>query len=79
MGRLQTMVVKWKYREYDRLLTEQFIGELNDKRMTCEIQMELKSTTEAKKFDVIWKNTQNHECETTCSDKCKYCGTGHAS
>ena len=37
MGRLQTKVAVCKYRECDRILTEQFIGELNDKGMTDEI------------------------------------------
>ena len=38
----------------------------------------LNSIKEAKEFDVIWQNTQIHECETKCSDKCKYCRTGYA-
>ena len=36
MGRLQLKAAECKYREYDRLLTEQFIGELKDECMTDE-------------------------------------------
>ena len=38
----------------------------------------LNSINETKKFDAIWQNTQKCTHETACSDKCKYCRTGHA-
>ena len=102
MGRLQTKVAECEYREYDRLLTEKFIGGHNDEGMTDEMLREVatsehiltwvhrvvvqraqrsafNSIKEAKELDAIWQNTQKHTCETSCSDKCKYCGTGHAS
>ena len=37
MGKLQTKVAECKYRDPDRLLTEQFIGGLNNEDMTNEI------------------------------------------
>ena len=37
MGRLQTKTAEYKYREYGRLLTEQFIGGFNNKGMTDEL------------------------------------------
>ena len=39
MGRLWTEVAEYEYREYDGLLTEQFIDWLNDEGMTDEILM----------------------------------------
>ena len=41
MGRLQEKVAECKYREYDRLLTEQFIGDINDKGMTNGVLREV--------------------------------------
>ena len=41
MGRLQTKVAECEYREYDRLLIEQFIDRLNDEGMNNEILMEV--------------------------------------
>ena len=40
MGRLWTEEVECEYKEYDRLLTEQFISGLNDKGMNVEILKE---------------------------------------
>ena len=41
MCRLQTKVNEYECREYDRLLTEKFIGGLNDKGMADEILREV--------------------------------------
>ena len=41
MGRLRTAVVKYNYKEIDRLLKECFIGGLNDEKMQSEIIREL--------------------------------------
>ena len=41
MGRLSTKEAKCEYREYDRLLTEQFISVLSDEGMTDEILREV--------------------------------------
>ena len=40
-GRLQTKAADCEYKEYCRLLTEQFIGALNDEGMTDEIVREV--------------------------------------
>ena len=41
MGRLQTKAAECEYKEYDRLLTQQFIGELCDEDMTDEVLREV--------------------------------------
>ena len=41
MGRLQTKAAEWEFTEYNRLLTEQFIGGLNQEGMTDEILKEV--------------------------------------
>ena len=41
MGRLQTNAAECEYKEHNRLLTEQFMGNLNDVGMTDEILREV--------------------------------------
>ena len=41
MGRLQTKAAECEFKEYDRLLTEQFIGWLNDEGMIDKIVREV--------------------------------------
>ena len=33
---------------------------------------------ESKDFNVIWQNTQKWVCWNPCSERCKYCSTGHS-